>query len=121
MEGLILLAKILIDYSLKNKENIYKKIKGIKRDNSIIFNDDDSIMNIEILGQEVIVRREDKDSINEIHFGNKSYSKYYLKEYQKSINIDITLIELEIEENNLKITYSIENDIKEFSIHYEVI
>lgn len=122
MEGLIYLSKIMIDYSLKTKEKEENKhIIGIKQNNNIIFKDEDYNMHLIIEQNKVIMKRENKETILEITFDKVSNGNLFLKEYNQSLDLEIKLIDLLLNQNMIKIKYEINEDIIDFSLKYEVI
>ena len=121
MKGLIDLPKIIVSYSLEKKEKIEKEARGIINNNRLIFNDGNYDINIQIIDDYLIMKRENKEIISEMNFNQKSSCKYFLKKYNKYVTFDIELIKLVIKENNIELVYKIEDDIFNFNLHYEVI
>lgn len=115
------LAKVNVNYSLKNKEKISKNVKGILNNNHLIFSDDESNFNIEINNNNLIIKRENDEIISEMKFNDKSSCKYFLKQYNKYVTFDIELIRLNISSNDIGLIYKIENEKFEFNLHFEVI
>ena len=122
MEGLIYLAKIRINYDLKtNDETIKKEILGIKNNNVIVFKDDEYIVNIQVLDNKIIMKRENNEVILEIHLGIVNKCTYFLKQYKSNLELDIKLIELKINDLNVYFKYELNDELKEFNLKYEVI
>ena len=122
MEGLIYLTKIRINYDLKTKdESIKKEILGIKNDETIIFKDNDYTMHLQILDNQIILKRENNDALLEISLGNINKCEYYLKEYNQYLNLDVELINLKINNLEVYLKYKLNDEIKEFIVKYEVI
>ncbi len=122
MEGLIYLAKIRINYELKtNDEKIKKEILGIKNNNIIVFKDNDYKVNLQILDNQVIMKRENDEVILEIHLGSVNKCICFLKQYKSNLELDIKLIKLEINDLNVYFKYELNDELKEFNLKYEVI
>lgn len=121
MEGLMYLAKVNINYSLKNKEIINKKIKGILNNNKIIFDDDNYKIIIEMSDKNLVIKRQNEEIDSEMNFNEKSCCKYFLKQYNKYVTFDIELIRLNVSLNDIEIIYKIEDEQFEFVLHFEVI
>lgn len=118
MEGLIYLSKVMINYSLNNKEKV---VKGIKNNNVLNFQDKDYKFYIKISNNEIFLSRENAEVLVEMKFNTKSSCKYFLKQYNKCVTFDIELIKMNINDSDIELIYKIEEEKFEFKVHYEVI
>lgn len=112
------LSKVIINYSLNNKEKV---LKGIKSNNILKFQDEDYKFNIKILNKEIDLIRENDEVLVEMKFNSKSSCKYFLKQYNKCVTFDIELIKMNINDSDIELIYKVEEEKIEFKIHYEVI
>jgi len=124
LRGGDLITKTKIKGYLKNlTENIIDKIdeKGLINKNKITYIKDNTKHEIRIINNEkVLLLRENNDfSHNFIFEKNKqNTSEYYLKENKLSLEINIKVLELNINNYNIYIKYEVEdsNTIYEYKI-----
>ena len=116
------MPKIKIKYELKSNDDIIKKeLLGIKRKETIIFNDDNILTNITISNDNIIVKRDNNESCLTICLGNINKGTYFLKEYNKQIDIDINFKEKQVTDNMIYFRYESNDNKIEYKLYYEVI
>ena len=98
----------------KNGNNTFIEEDAIKRENSIIYNKNDTNINILFEENKIIIKRKNKLFNNSLEFikNEVTKSKYYINSYDKYFNIKIFTKILDINSNILKIKYDlyIENE-----------
>ncbi len=116
------LAKIKINYTLKSSNGVIEKeIIGIKRDHNIIFKDDGFLTNIEILNDGIVMIRDNDETTLNLSLGKTNKCTYFLKNYNKEMNINIHLIDKMVTNNTLYFKYETDVQILEFKFRFEVI
>ena len=105
------IIRVRIKGFLKNvteKEKIFFDEKGISNKNKISFVSDDIKYNIKYSNNEVMLIREGKDFINTFTFQKKKgISNYTLKDNRYTIEMDIIVNEMTIEDTFIHIKYLI--------------
>lgn len=104
--------KCYIDYNIKNNDEIIKKkdIQAIyKKNKNIKFMDDDSLFNITLNNDKLILEKETNDSqiIFEFIENKKTQTKYYIKDLDFYIDTEIKTNLLEIDESNIMVEYEL--------------
>ena len=104
--------KCYIDYNIKNNDEIIKKkdIQAIyKKNKNIRFMDDDSLFNITLNNDKLILEKETNDSqiIFEFIENKKTQTKYYIKDLDFYIDTEIKTNLLEIDESNIMVEYEL--------------
>ncbi len=121
-ERLIFLPKIKIKYELKSNGDIIKKeLLGIQRNKTIVFKDDNFSINITVLNNNIIMKRDNKDTCLTIFLGNITKGTYLLKGYNKQVDIDIKLQKKQITDNMIYFKYKSNDNKVEYKLYYEVI
>lgn len=122
MEGLVYLTKICINYYLKTKDNVIKKtLLGLKSGNHIIYKDDDYMTNLHLQDNQIIMERINNDAKLKISLGKINECFYDLKKYHKSLKLDINLISMKISYNKVSFKYELNDEIRDFTLTYEVV
>lgn len=118
------MSKISLHINLLNKEdktNLKWEVLGIKRDNVILYNEDNIKVKIDI--EKNTLTRENEDYLIEIDFkNNKAF--YTLKKYLTRLDLELKTKQIEINNQRIKINYIInmEKEIEYmYEINYEVI
>lgn len=121
-ERLIFLPKIKIKYELISNGDITKKeILGLKRDKTIIYKENNLTTSINILNDNIIMKRDDNETSLTINLGKENNATYFVKSFQKSFLIDINLYKKEITNNMIYFKYKSNDQITEYKLEYEVI
>ena len=96
---------------------------GIKSKNTIKYKDKDILVKIDISNNIGLIRENDNYKLELIfNSDNQSSGSYYLKKYNKKINIVVNTNQLNIGDNYFFINYTIEdNEQFDFKLEYEVI
>lgn len=116
------MPKIKINYELKSNNDIIKKeLLGIKRKETIIFQDDTVLTNITISNNNIIIKRDSSDTCLTIFLGDITKGTYLLKDYNKQIDIDISLKEKQVTNNMIYFKYKSNDNKVEYKLYYEVI
>lgn len=123
------MPKIKIKSHLKNStETINKNYFGLIQDNKITYNDNIVTVTLVFEKNKVLLKRSNNEYEINLPLENKinTAGTYLLKNYQKTLSIDIYTEGLIIEEGKIIINYSIviDNNQKDnyyFEIEYEVI
>ena len=114
------MSKIKISRIL-NKEKF--TFNGIKSKNIIKYKDKDMLVKIDISNNISLIRENEEYKLELIfNSENESSGSYYLKKYNKKINISVNVNQLEIKENYFFINYNVEdNEQFDFKLEYEAI
>lgn len=101
-----------IDYKIKNNdENINKNhiLAFYKKNKSLKFQDEDTLINIKILNEKLIMEKDTSDSsiIFEFIQNKKTQTKYYIKDLDFYIDTEIFTNLLIINENRFLIEYEL--------------
>lgn len=116
------MPKIKIKYKLKSGDNIIKKeLFGIKRNEALIFKDDDFLTNITTRDNNIIIKRDNKDTCLTIFLGDIAKGTYLLKDYNKQIAFDIDLYKKQITHNMIYFEYESNDNKVGYELYYEVI
>lgn len=94
---------------------------GIKRDNNIIFKDDDFLTNIQIFDDGIVMTRDNDEATLNLSLGKINKCTYFLKNYNKEMNINIHLIDKMVTNNTLYFKYETNMQLLEFKFRFEVI
>ena len=115
------MSKINIKMLLNDDIFIYE---GIKSKNSIIFKEKDILVKINILDEIQLIRENDEYKL-ELFFSKNSRTKgkYFLKKYNKYIDLFIDTKKILITDNSLEIIYNISDNSEQvyFKIEFEEI
>lgn len=116
------MPKVKIKYELISNGDITKKeILGLKRDKTIIYKENNLTTSINLLNDNIIMKREDNETSLTITLGNENKAIYFVKSFQKNFLIDINLYKKEITNNMIYFKYKSNDQITEYKLEYEVI
>ena len=105
------IIRVFVNGYLKNNtdgENTIFKEKGIRTKDKLSFVFDDVKYSIKINDNDIMLVRDGNDFINSFSFSEKSgKSNYYLKEHGYSIDMDVNVDVLVIDDNKIFIKYVI--------------
>lgn len=115
------MSKININFSLKNNEEVYSKknIKGILKDDELIFNDSNIITTV-TLGNIIKIKRSSKEYLLSYILDSKhnTLCAYYINGLKFELLVET--LDLKIKDNYIYAKYKVEDDLKELKIEYEV-
>ena len=118
------IIRVFVNGYLKNNtdgENTIFKEKGIRTKDKLSFVFDDVKYSIKINDNDIMLVRDGNDFINSFSFSEKSgKSNYYLKEHGYSINMDVNVDVLVIEDNKIFIKYVIAQTGCEYELMIEM-
>ncbi len=105
------IIRVKVKGYLKNiteNENLFFDERGISKKNKVSFISDSIKYSIKYSNSEVVMIREGNDFINTFVFNKKkSISTYTLKSNNYTIDMDVNVNEIDINENNIYIKYVI--------------
>ena len=114
--------RICIKTSLINHdEQLKKTVKGLLKDNTIYYKEDD--VNVSItLTEPIVLSRNNSDYELKLIFDKDNITKgnYLIKEINSSLDLNIITKQLSLSENKLMINYSLNNQEFKFQLEYEV-
>jgi len=120
----VIFIRILIKGYLKNitdNEMFEFEEKGIKNKNKITFSNDGVKTTIKIDGDKILMIREGNDFINSFVFNIKnSKCNYLIKENNYDVDINITTINMDVNENNIYVKYVIVDSNSEYEYKLEM-
>lgn len=118
------IIRVFVNGYLKNNtdgENIIFKEKGIRTKDKLSFVFDDVKYSIKINDNDIMLVRDGNDFINSFSFSEKSgKSNYYLKEHGYSIDMDVNVDVLVIDDNKIFIKYVIAQTGCEYELMIEM-
>ena len=118
------IIRVFVNGYLKNNtdgENTIFKEKGIRTKDKLSFVFDDVKYSIKINDNDILLVRDGNDFINSFSFSEKSgKSNYYLKEHGYSIDMDINVDVLIIDDNKIFIKYVIAQTGCEYELMIEM-
>lgn len=118
------IIRVSVNGYLKNNtdgENTVFKEKGIRTKDKLSFVFDDVKYSIKINDNDIMLVRDGNDFINSFSFSEKSgKSNYYLKEYGYSIDMDVNVDVLVIDDNKIFIKYVIAQTGCEYELMIEM-
>ena len=118
------IIRVFVNGYLKNNtdgENTIFKEKGIRTKDKLSFVFDDVKYSIKINDNDIMLVRDGNDFINSISFSEKSgKSNYYLKEHGYSIDMDVNVDVLVIDDNKIFIKYVIAQTGCEYELMIEM-
>ena len=118
------IIRVFVNGYLKNNtdgENTIFKEKGIRTKDKLSFVFDDVKYSIKINDNDIMIVRDGNDFINSFSFSEKSgKSNYYLKEHGYSIDMDVNVDVLVIEDNKIFIKYVIAQTGCEYELMIEM-
>lgn len=118
------IIRVFVNGYLKNNtdgENTIFKEKGIRTKDKLSFVFDDVKYSIKINDNDIILVRDGNDFINSFSFSEKSgKSNYYLKEHGYSIDMDVNVDVLVIDDNKIFIKYVIAQTGCEYELMIEM-
>ena len=118
------IIRVFVNGYLKNNtdgENTIFKEKGIRTKNKLSFVFDDVKYSIKINDNDIMLVRDGNDFINSFSFSEKSgKSNYYLKEHGYSIDMDVNVDVLVIDDNKIFIKYVIAQTGCEYELMIEM-
>ena len=118
------IIRVSINGYLKNNtdgENTVFKEKGIRTKDKLSFVFDDVKYSIKINDNDIMLVRDGNDFINSFSFSEKSgKSNYYLKEHGYSIDMDVNVDVLVIDDNKIFIKYVIAQTGCEYELMIEM-
>ena len=118
------IIRVFVNGYLKNNtdgENTIFKEKGIRTKDKLSFVFDDLKYSIKINDNDIMLVRDGNDFINSFSFGEKSgKSNYYLKEHGYSIDMDVNVDVLVIDDNKIFIKYVIAQTGCEYELMIEM-
>ena len=118
------IIRVFVNGYLKNNtdgENTIFKEKGIRTKDKLSFVFDDVKYSIKINDNDIMLVRDGNDFINSFSFSEKSgKSNYYLKEHGYSIDMDINVDVLIIDDNKIFIKYVIAQTGCEYELMIEM-
>ena len=118
------IIRVFVNGYLKNNtdgENTIFKEKGIRTKDKLSFVFDDVKYSIKINDNDIMLVRDGNDFINSFSFSEKSgKSNYYLKEHGYSIDMDVNVDVLVIDDNKIFIKYVIVQTGCEYELMIEM-
>lgn len=118
------IIRVSVNGYLKNNtdgENTIFKEKGIRTKDKLSFVFDDVKYSIKINDNDIMLVRDGNDFINSFSFSEKSgKSNYYLKEHGYSIDMDVNVDVLVIDDNKIFIKYVIAQTGCEYELMIEM-
>lgn len=112
------MSKIRINTVLKtDRDNLTLNVKGILKDNEIIYKDNDVLTKLNI--EKNILIRETNEYRIIMNFDNNKLL-YYLKEFDKTLEDKIEVKKIVKKDNYFNINYIINDILYEYEISYEV-
>ena len=118
------IIRVFVNGYLKNNtdgENTIFKEKGIRTKDKLSFVFDDVKYSIKINDNDILLIRDGNDFINSFSFSEKSgKSNYYLKEHGFSIDMDVNVDVLVIDDNKIFIKYVIAQTGCEYELKIEM-
>lgn len=118
------IIRVSVNGYLKNNtdgENTVFKEKGIRTKDKLSFVFDDVKYSIKINDNDIMLVRDGNDFINSFSFSEKSgKSNYYLKEHGYSIDMDVNVDVLVIDDNKIFIKYVIVQTGCEYELMIEM-
>lgn len=118
------IIRVSVNGYLKNNtdgENTVFKEKGIRTKDKLSFVFDDVKYSIKINDNDIMLVRDGNDFINSFSFSEKSgKSNYYLKEHGYSIDMDVNVDVLVIDDNKIFIKYVISQTGCEYELMIEM-
>lgn len=118
------IIRVFVNGYLKNNtdgENTIFKEKGIRTKDKLSFVFDDVKYSIKINDNDIMLIRDGNDFINSFSFSEKSgKSNYYLKEHGYSIDMDVNVDVLVIDDNKIFIKYVIAQTGCEYELMIEM-
>ncbi len=118
------IIRVFVNGYLKNNtdgENTIFKEKGIRTKDKLSFVFDDVKYSIKINDNDIMLVRDGNDFINSFSFSEKSSkSNYYLKEHGYSIDMDVNVDVLVIDDNKIFIKYVIAQTGCEYELMIEM-
>ena len=118
------IIRVSVNGYLKNNtdgENTVFKEKGIRTKDKLSFVFDDVKYSIKINDNDIMIVRDGNDFINSFSFSEKSgKSNYYLKEHGYSIDMDVNVDVLVIDDNKIFIKYVIAQTGCEYELMIEM-
>lgn len=118
------IIRVFVNGYLKNNtdgENTIFKEKGIRTKDKLSFVFDDVKYSIKINDNDIMIVRDGNDFINSFSFSEKSgKSNYYLKEHGYSIDMDVNVDVLVIDDNKIFIKYVIAQTGCEYELMIEM-
>ncbi len=118
------IIRVSVNGYLKNNtdgENTVFKEKGIRTKDKLSFVFDDVKYSIKINDNDIMLVRDGNDFINSFSFSEKSgKSNYYLKEHGYSIDMDVKVDVLVIDDNKIFIKYVIAQTGCEYELMIEM-
>lgn len=118
------IIRVSVNGYLKNNtdgENTVFKEKGIRTKDKLSFVFDDVKYSIKINDNDIMLVRDGNDFINSFSFSEKSgKSNYYLKEHGYSIDMDVNVDVLIIDDNKIFIKYIIAQTGCEYELMIEM-
>lgn len=118
------IIRVFVNGYLKNNtdgENTVFKEKGIRTKDKLSFVFDDVKYSIKINDNDIMLVRDGNDFINSFSFSEKSgKSNYYLKEHGYSIDMDVNVDVLVIDDNKIFIKYVIAQTGCEYELMIEM-
>lgn len=106
------MSRIRINSIIKSDENVIdKNFFGIKRNNCIIYIEDNIKTSITISCDSLLLKRENKEYEIELIFDirNNTNGYYMIKEYNKKLHLDIITSKLLIDLDKIEVNYEIKN------------
>lgn len=97
--------KLKITHIIDKKETISYVI-GIKEDNKIRYLDDGYLVGLEIIGNDLFIKRS-KDYENNMYFGSNSYGYFVID--GKKIDYEIKTNKIKITKNKIELEYVIDS------------
>lgn len=120
----MIFIRILVKGYLKNitdNEMFEFEEKGIKNKNKLTFSNDGVKTSIIIDNDKILMIRDGNDFVNSFVFDIKNSScNYLLKENNYDVDIDITTIRMDINENNIYIKYVVIDSNCEYEYKIEM-
>ena len=116
------MSKVLLDITIKNSDDIINfESEGILDEkNNILIYDQDKVKNTLYLNDDVL-EREGRDSIIKLSF-NEETSSIFLKDTDITLNLEVSVLNVEKKEGNYRVYYIVENKERiEYEIKYKII
>ena len=108
------MSKINIIYKIKNNDNIKSdKVRAIFLDGIITYNEDGSLVKYNYNNN--ILYKENNDLILNYDF-NEEKANIFIKELNLEMNPILQVINIDREDNNIKIKYKLEEEIIEYEL-----
>lgn len=117
----VIFMKIMIESSINSHDgNILTNTSGILNNNKLFYKDNDDILVTLWLNQDnILLWRESKDYKLIFDFSNNRCT-YISKDMDKNLDMNLSVLNMFIENNNIEIKYRLEDNEFLYKLNYEV-